>query len=88
MSKIIVYGFENRLWFGRPTFASWVSSFFVPDRLLKIKPFKGFEEYAHPAGKCVRISPQFVKVTNFGFCSDPLTAVMVAEKEKEKFNEG
>lgn len=83
MSKIIVYGFDkNRLWFGRPTFASWVSSFFVPDRLLKVKPFKGFEEYAHPAGKYLRISPQFAKFTNFDFCSDPLSAVMIAEKYK------
>ncbi len=83
MSKIIVYGFsENRLWFGQPTFASWVSSFFVPNRLLKIKPYKGFEEYFHSVNKYLRISPQFAKFTNFGSCSNPLTAIMIAEKEK------
>lgn len=47
MNKIIVYRFDgNRLWFGRPTFLSWVRCFFCKGGRLVVKPVKGWEQFA------------------------------------------
>ena len=80
MNKVIVYGFENnKLWFGRVTLWSWLYAFFHDGGFLKVKPIKGYEEYAYyKKGLCTELS--YCKITNFSFHHDPLWAIAYAER--------
>ncbi len=45
---LIAYGYENeKLWFGKVTFKTWLRAFFRNGGLLEVKPIKGYEEYAY-----------------------------------------
>jgi hypothetical protein len=80
MNKIIVYGFnENRLWFGRPTLASWVRCFFCKGARLVVKPIKGWEQFAHYPKKW-GIAFEFANLANEWLDVDPLAAICFSEK--------
>lgn len=86
MSKIICYGFEkNKLWFGRVTLWSWLMAFFIDGRFLKVKPIKGYEEYAYyPEQLMTQLG--WAKITNDGLGQhNPIIAIALQERKNPDF---
>lgn len=78
---LIAYGYENeKLWFGRVTFKSWLRAFFRDGGLLDVKPIKGYEEYAYYRD-VLRVEISDANLANFrNEDADPIWMINWAEK--------
>lgn len=80
IKNLIAYGYENnKLWFGRVTFWSWLMAFFKNGWCLEVRPIKGYEQYAYYSDM-VFVTFNEAHLTNYYPVKGcPLTAIMNAE---------
>ncbi len=82
MTKMIAYNFDgDRLWFGRPTFFSWMRCFFCKGGRLVIKPIKGWEQFALFPKKWGS-GFEFVNLASEWLDVDPISSICFAEKNR------
>lgn len=77
--NVIAYGFEDgKLYFGRVTLHSWLRAFFRDGGLLKVKPIKGYEQYAYYE-KGLLTELGYAKLVNWHYGNDPIKSIQYAE---------
>lgn len=78
---LIAYGYENeKLWFGRVAFKTWLRAFFRNGGLLEVKPIKGYEEYAYYRD-ILRVELSDANLANFSIeNANPIWMIDWAEK--------
>lgn len=84
--KVVVYGRDSqtgKIWFGCPTFVSWVRHFFNADALLKIKPFKGYEQHCYYPDRFYT-SMEWANMTRA--YEDPIFRIIQAEEIRGRNN--
>lgn len=86
MNKIIAFGKreDGSIWFGRPTIRSLIRAIFFHDSMLRVKPIKGYEEYAYYT-RGLNTSLEFVYLTNTEIGKTPFEKVLFAMRHIEDF---